>query len=94
MGTVIGTLTIGSATPLLLRALATETDWILVIWGSSLATFGAGLIFMIIVYERPFAFARTQFNPRQIIQILRTKSITLVNVGYLGRMWELHAMWA
>lgn len=94
MGTIIGALTIGSATPHLLRALATETDWILVIWGSSIATFGAGLIFMIFVSEGPFAFARTQFNPRQIIQILGNRSINLVNIGYIGHMWELYAMWA
>ena len=94
MGTIIGALTIGSATPHFLRALAAETNWILVIWGSSLATLGAGLIFLIFVSEGPFAFARTQFNPRQIIQILRNRSINLVNIAYIGHMWELYAMWA
>lgn len=94
MGTIIGALTIGSATPHLLRAMTAETNWMLVIWTSSLATFLAGLIFLFCISEGPFAFARTRFNPRQIIQVLCNRPLTLVNIGYVGHMWELYAMWA
>ena len=94
MGTIIGALTIGSATPHLLRAITAETNWMLVIWISSLATFLAGLIFLFFISEGPYAFARTQFNPNQIVQVLRNRPLMLVNVGYVGHMWELYAMWA
>jgi len=94
MGIIIGALTVGSATPHLFRAISTEANWMVVIWTSSLTTFLAGLIFLFYISEGPFAFARTRFDPLQIIQVLRSKSLNLVNVGYVGHMWELYAMWA
>ena len=94
MGIIIGALTIGSAMPHLFRAIAAEANWMFVIWASSLTTFLAGLIFLFFMSEGPFAFARTRFDPLQIIQVLRSKPLTLVNIGYVGHMWELYAMWA
>ena len=94
MGIIIGALTVGSAMPHLFRAIAAEANWMFVIWASSLTTFLAGLIFLFFMSEGPFAFARTRFDPLQIIQVLRSKSLTLVNIGYVGHMWELYAMWA
>ena len=94
MGIIIGALTVGSAMPHLFRAIAAEANWMFVIWASSLTTFLAGLIFLIFMSEGPFAFARTRFDPLQIIQVLRSKPLTLVNIGYVGHMWELYAMWA
>ena len=94
MGIIIGALTVGSAMPHLFRAIAAEANWMFVIWASSLTTFLAGLIFLVFMSEGPFAFARTRFDPLQIIQVLRSKSLTLVNIGYVGHMWELYAMWA
>ncbi len=94
MGIIIGALTVGSATPHLFRAISTEANWMVVIWTSSLTTFLAGLIFLFYISEGPFAFARTRFDPLQIIQVLRSKSLNLVNVGYVGHMWALYAIWA
>ena len=94
MGIIIGALTVGSAMPHLFRAIAAEANWMFVIWASSLTTFLAGLIFLFFMSEGPFAFARTRFDPLQIIQVLRSKPLTLVNIGYVGHMWELYAMWA
>jgi len=94
MGIIIGALTVGSAMPHLFRAIAAEANWMFVIWASSLTTFLAGLIFLFLMSEGPFAFTRTRFDPLQIIQILRSKPLTLVNIGYVGHMWELYAMWA
>ena len=94
MGIIIGALTVGSAMPHLFRAIAAEANWMFVIWASSLTTFLAGLIFLFFMSEGPFAFARTRFDPLQIIQVIRSKPLTLVNIGYVGHMWELYAMWA
>ena len=94
MGTIIGALTIGTAFPHLLKAIAAETKWEPVIWGSSAATVFAGIIFKFFVKEGPFAFSRTKFDPTQIFQIVQNKALALVNLGYLGHMWELYAMWA
>ena len=94
MGTIIGALTVGSAAPHLFRALVTETDWQMVLILSSTTTFIAGCVFLLLVREGPYAFARTVFNPTQITKIIRNRALSLVNIGYVGHMWELYAMWA
>ncbi len=94
MGVIIGALTIGCATPHLYLATAASENWTLVIWLSSFATFFVGLIFLFFISEGPYAFSRTQFDPHQILQVLRSKPLNLVNLGYAGHMWELYAMWA
>ena len=94
MGVIIGALTLGSAAPHFFRAMTPDTDWLIVIWVSSLMTFLAGMIVVFFVSEGPFYFARTRFKPSQIIQVLNNKPLALVNIGYLGHMWELYAMWA
>ena len=94
MGVIIGALTLGSAAPHFFRAMTPDTDWLIVIWVSSLMTFLAGMIVVFFVSEGPFYFALTRFKPSQIIQVLNNKPLALVNIGYLGHMWELYAMWA
>ena len=94
MGVIIGALTLGSAAPHLFRAMTLDTDWLIVIWVSSLMTFLAGMIVVFFVSEGPVYFARTRFKPSQIIEVLNNKPLALVNIGYVGHMWELYAMWA
>ena len=94
MGIIIGALTIGSAMPHLFRAMVTDENWIHVIWISSAFTFLIGLVFLFVISEGPFAFDRTEFKPIQILQVLSNKSFYFLNVGYIGHMWELYAMWA
>ena len=94
MGVIIGALTIGSAMPQLFSAIAVDTKWTLVIWASSSATFVTGIIFLLCISEGPYVFSRTRFDPLQIWQVFRTRSLALTNIGYVGHMWELYAMWA
>ncbi|MBT4889717.1 MAG: hypothetical protein HON65_09210 [Rhodospirillales bacterium] len=35
-----------------------------------------------------------KFDPQHFIKAFKTPSIRLANLGYLGHMWELYAMWA
>jgi len=44
--------------------------------------------------EGPYPFGKALFDPRQIGRVLRDRNVALVNLGYLGHMWELYAMWA
>ena len=43
--------------------------------------------------EGPFPFSRAVFNPRYVGVVLRNRPLVLANLGYLGHMWELYAMW-
>ncbi|RWA68793.1 MFS transporter [Mesorhizobium sp.] len=93
LGALLAALTLGSAFPHLLSAQATELAWQDVILATSLAaTLGAVLILWFGA-EGPHSFARSTFDPRQIKTILRNQALALANIGYLGHMWELYAMW-
>jgi MFS family permease len=94
LGAVIGALTLGSSLPHLFRALTGTLDWQLVVVAASLATLVGAGIFWFFAGEGPYPFGKAVFDPRQIGSILRDKPLMLVNIGYLGHMWELYAMWA
>ena len=93
IGILIGALTIGSATPHLIRG-ATDLPWrqtLLV--ASGLALLAAGLV-LAFVREGPHAFPAARFNLRMAGAIFRERAPRLACFGYFGHMWELYAMWA
>ncbi|MBZ9661799.1 MFS transporter [Mesorhizobium sp. ESP-6-4] len=94
LGAVIGALTVGSALPHLFRAVSTALDWRPVVAGASLATAAGALLFLLFAKEGPHPFGKAIFEPSRIGQVFREKPLLLVNLGYLGHMWELYAMWA
>ncbi|WP_246659272.1 MFS transporter [Rhizobium sp. FY34] len=94
LGLVIGALTAGSSLPHLFRGLTSSLDWRIVVELSSLCGLIGALIFLVVVREGPYPFARAIFDPRQIGQVMRNRDLALVNAGYLGHMWELYALWA
>ncbi|MBK5920145.1 hypothetical protein CCR80_03715 [Rhodothalassium salexigens] len=92
VGLLVGALTLGSAAPYALD-LAGGLDWRrTLVTGSALASLGAGLILAVPLGP---AFARApRFHPRDAWAGWRTPALRLANLGYLGHMWELYAMWA
>ncbi|RUU94428.1 MFS transporter, partial [Mesorhizobium sp. M7A.T.Ca.TU.009.01.3.1] len=94
LGAVIGALTIGSALPHLFRAALSALDWRPVVAAASLATAIGALLFLQFAREGPYPFGKAVFEPSRIGQVFREKPLLLANLGYLGHMWELYAMWA
>lgn len=94
LGAVIGALTIGSALPHLFRAASSALDWRPVVAAASLATAIGALLFALFAREGPYPFGKAVFEPSRIGQVFREKPLLLANLGYLGHMWELYAMWA
>jgi MFS family permease len=94
IGLLVGALTLGSAMPHLLNAFGGMADWRLVLYlASGLAALG-GLISVLFVDEGPFRAPAPRFDWKHVGKILREREIALTNLGYLGHMWELYAMWA
>ncbi|CAN5654390.1 MFS transporter [soil metagenome] len=94
IGLIVGALTVGSALPHLLRAFGDLDNWQLVLY---LAAGLAGLSALIAAYfvrEGPYAAPAPRIRWSYVGVILRTRSLVLANLGYLGHMWELYAMWA
>ena len=92
IGTLVGALTLGSALPSLFSALF-PFDWrVTVVASSASAVAGAILINLSALGPRHGIAAR--FSPSDALRLLRRRSLRLANLGYLGHMWELYAMWA
>ncbi len=92
VGLLVGALTLGSATPHLFNALG-GVDWRFTVASASVsATIAALLINFAAVGPNRVAVPR--FNPGVMLQAWRVRSLRLANLGYLGHMWELYAMWA
>lgn len=94
IGLLVGALTLGSAAPHLLNSFGGFTDWHNVIWGSALLAGVGGIIAFLFVEEGPHRTGKTRFSFGDIWYILTNRPVMLVNLGYLGHMWELYAMWA
>jgi MFS family permease len=94
IGLLVGALTIGSAAPHLLNAFGRVEDWqTVMLWSSALAALG-GLIAAFFIDEGPYKTASPKFNWKYIGEIFSQRPLALANLGYLGHMWELYAMWA
>ena len=94
IGLLVGALTIGSAAPHLLSAFGGVNDWKSVMfWAATLAGMG-GFIAMLFVNEGPYRTAAPKFNWKYVGEVTRERPLLMANLGYLGHMWELYAMWA
>lgn len=93
LGLLVGALTVGSASPHLLRAVGGVDAWRPVLYMASLLAALGGLV----VWRRgvlgPFRSAPAPFRWRYAGEALRDRGVRLANLGYLGHMWELYAMW-
>lgn len=93
IGLLTGALTVGTASPHLIRALGNIDDWQFVLnVAAALAALG-GAIALWAGKLGPYRGATAKFNWRYIGQIFRDQGLRLANFGYLGHMWELFSMW-
>ena len=92
IGTLVGALAVGSASPHFLR-FAGSPDWRILMHIASASSFFAGLLCFFFVKDGPFQTAGAKFDPGVVFRALRNRSLRLANLGYLGHMWELYAMW-
>ena len=92
IGTVVGALTVGKATPYLLRAFP-ALDWREVVLAASAGALGAALLVAVGYREGPFPFARRPFAWGLIGEVARNRPVRLAVYGYLGHMIELYAAW-
>jgi MFS family permease len=88
---LVGALTLGSASPHLFNALG-GVDWRFTILATSLAAAMAGAAVNLVSLGPRHAVTRV-FAARDLVVALRAPSLRWANLGYLGHMWELYAMW-
>ncbi len=93
IGLLVGALTIGSAAPHLLNTFGRIEDWKNVLYGAAALAAGGSLIGIFFIHEGPYKVASPRFNWKYVGEILHKRELVLTNLGYLGHMWELYAMW-
>ncbi len=95
VGILIGAITLGSAVPHALRAggAIVGLDWRLVVVAGSLPALLAALLALRWVNEGPHTIPAARLSLRMARAALADPAVRLANLGYLGHMWELYAMW-
>lgn len=94
IGLLVGALTLGSASPHLLNAITGMENWRLVQYIAAGFAIAGGVVAAVFVEEGPYKTASPKFNWRYAAEIFNQRELRLANLGYLGHMWELFAMWA
>ena len=95
VGVLVGALTVGSALPFLFRAVGAlgGADWRVVVTTASVAAVAGALIGLVGVRDGPNLVRAPRFSLSMAARAFRGGSVRLANLGYLGHMWELYAMW-
>jgi MFS family permease len=102
IGTVVGALTVGKATPYL--ALATvggvagsipldDTRTTRVVLAASIGALAAAVLVLAGYRDGPYPFQSRPFSWRLVADVSRGRQWRLATSGYLGHMWELYAFW-
>ena len=92
IGTVVGALTVGKATPYLVRALEGASVQIVTLTASAGAVLAA-LLVGLFYRDGPHPFPRRAFSWKLAASVIHHRETRLAIGGYLGHMWELYAMW-
>ncbi len=94
IGLLVGALTIGSAAPHLLNAFGNVSNWQPVLYSAAFLAGIGSLLGFLFIQEGPYKVASPKFNWKYVGEIMHKRELLLANLGYLGHMWELYAMWA
>lgn len=92
IGTVVGALTIGKATPYLVHAIPGVGVRPVVLTASAGAVVAA-LLVAVGYSEGPYPFAARAFSWKLVTDVVRVREWRLATGGYLGHMFELYAFW-
>lgn len=93
LGWLVGALTLGTATPHLVRGLGESWSWQAVVLTSSGLAALAGLV-ILGLGEGPYLPRRAPFQAGAVLKVFRIPAFRASAFGYFGHMWELYAFWA
>ena len=95
IGVLVGGLTVGSALPYLLRAVGASQglDWHATVAAASVVGIVGGIVVLAGASNGPWDVPAPRFSVEVARSAYRDTAVRLANLGYLGHMWELYAMW-
>ena len=92
VGTIVGALTVGKATPYLIHALP-GVGVTPVVLSSSVAAVLAAVLVAVAYRDGPFPFPERPFSWGLVATVVRERRWRLATGGYLGHMFELYSAW-
>lgn len=92
IGVIVGALTIGSATPYLVRAIP-HVGLRPVVLTASVGAVLAGILVTFGYRDGPFPFTSRAFSWTHVRDVVRVREWRLATASYLGHMFELYAFW-
>ncbi len=92
IGTVVGALTVGKATPYLVHAFPNAGEDTVVLAASAAAVLAA-LIVAVWYFDGPYPFPPRKFSWSLVMTVARRREWRLATGGYLGHMFELYSFW-
>lgn len=93
IGILVAALTLGSASPHLVRWAVSPAAWRVVLGVAAISALAGGILVLLVPNDGPYAAPSPPFSLSAAPRILKDKAMALANLGYLGHMWELYAMW-
>jgi len=93
IGILVAALTLGSASPHLVRWAVSPAAWRVVLGIAAISALAGGILVLLVPNDGPYAAPSPPFSLSAAPRILKDKAMALANLGYLGHMWELYAMW-
>jgi hypothetical protein len=93
IGTIVGALTVGKATPYLVHAIPNVGVAAVIVTASSGAVIAA-LLVATSYHDGPYPFTSRPFSWGLVVTVARVREWRLATSGYLGHMWELYALWS
>lgn len=94
IGVLVGALTLGSASPHLVHAIAPQAAWRPVVLAAAGSALLSALLFFTAVRPGPYQAPSTPVSAAALQRVVRDRGVLLATAGYLGHMWELYAMWS
>lgn len=92
IGTVVGALVFGKASPYLINAMGSP-PWTWVFGATSILAILAAALVWFAYRDGPYTFERKPFSLSLVKTVVADRKTRLAIFGYLGHMWELYAMW-
>lgn len=92
IGVIVGALTIGKATPYLVRAIP-RVGLRPVVLTASAGAVAAGIFVLLGYRDGPFPFTSLPFSWGHVRDVVRVREWRLATGSYLGHMFELYAFW-
>ena len=98
IGVLVAALTVGSASPHLFGVVAglggADLPWRIVMAIASASALLGSLVALAFVRMGPLLPPARSFHWRHAVVVVTDPPVRLANLGYIGHMWELYAMWA